>query len=969
MVYIYKDRPIQLRWEITKSNSREVEDFTRAKVWLFVLGNNKRFALNVHCHEGKLVADIPAKMLVEGTYSFEALWVKNWNRFGEHHHGHADFHVHDLFDPDTLPHHPHAHHHDFHHHHPNNPLYNVSDLNKSRIDNAFGITEYEEEDNTGSTETAVLKPKSCVASYGYDGLDAYQLAIVSGRFFGSEDEWFESLHGRDGNDFDGEIDYDAIHDKINIDIDKIKNTLLAITQNELNDALKDAKKYLEDAKKELEDAKKELEDARKLLESLDGDEGDKGLIESLAKLQLFADWYDTNAETITNLSLTIDAISDTITLQGHKIDTLNETVGDVKTILDASDASITDLASWIDAANNSVTELKQRIAAAEGTISTLGYYADKNGVVRKISEVLDAINAKIETVVTEAETNTNDVKQVRELLDAHVGVYETKVSQLESGKVSTSQFKQLVDKVSIVVSNDNTPNAAQIIAAINNDRSSVKLSADKVEIDGDTFIKFLEAYEGGIGQGEFKGDYFFSKYGVDSAGKDTTSYEEFNPDDPYGYTASFKPNWCVNLKTGDMWASGGKINFKTDGSGQIGGGDITIGEGGGIDMKLPYYNSGVKRTDITIGEVLKYGYHEDRIIIRSKGADGNDEWNFSTDGMRTLTQFNLADRFGAKNEGGIMGICVDFEPTSDAWLFLAYKNKKYTIYRTEDIVTFTPVYTADIVNTEDTNADNNAKLSFIFNIGGKIVSVLELGVKEDSIYNTHKNTVVSTDNGNTFSVAATDIDINIPLSGVNKSGNVIYVGDINYNQGWFTFDGVNFKTGPKYALSNWGDGHFTGTYTNFNSLVDKDGVIYITRVLRWYNSSESQWDERSWVYSSEDGGNTWVQAKLQGAKNSEDFGLVGNIHYVDGMLAAHTGLDSGTHWGVISINGSYWIPVKKNNFVNYHSLKLSFPTKTNGIIWQKGTEWMQIKKNYRYSLNEYIFSTIPSTFNILDICY
>lgn len=194
MIYVYKGRPIQIRWEILKSGSQVREDFTRAKMWLFLCSSHGRYAINVHAHEGYLLADVPADTLVEGTYTLEAMWVKNWNRYRPAAKPFKPFPVHDLCDSDTFAH---GAMHDFHVQDPNDGRYNMADMSRARIDYLFAVTDFLDEDNTGATDMAVIKCKSCAASYGYDGLDAYQLAVVSGRFFGSEDEWFKAHSGVD----------------------------------------------------------------------------------------------------------------------------------------------------------------------------------------------------------------------------------------------------------------------------------------------------------------------------------------------------------------------------------------------------------------------------------------------------------------------------------------------------------------------------------------------------------------------------------------------------------------------------------------------------------------------------------------------------------------------------------------------------------------------------------------------------
>jgi hypothetical protein len=63
------------------------------------------------------------------------------------------------------------------------------------MDYLFAITEYEDEaTNIGEGEVKV-RAKSSVATYGYDGLSAYEIAVMRGDFTGSEEEWIEDIMG------------------------------------------------------------------------------------------------------------------------------------------------------------------------------------------------------------------------------------------------------------------------------------------------------------------------------------------------------------------------------------------------------------------------------------------------------------------------------------------------------------------------------------------------------------------------------------------------------------------------------------------------------------------------------------------------------------------------------------------------------------------------------------------------------
>lgn len=65
-----------------------------------------------------------------------------------------------------------------------------------------------------------------------------------------------------------------------------------------------------------------------------------------------------------------------------------------------------------------------------------------------------------------------------------------------------------------------------------------------------------------VGSAVFNGDYMFSQLGINKDNNISSSYQYFcdkNSSDPYDLDNTFRPNWCVNLRTGEQWASAGGI--------------------------------------------------------------------------------------------------------------------------------------------------------------------------------------------------------------------------------------------------------------------------------------------------------------------------------------------------------------------------------------------------------------------------
>lgn len=149
-VYILEDRKIRVEWTILKGTSPVREDFRRALVKVFLIGNCEKYLLEATADRGTLMIDIP-EGLEPGLYSLEAIWVKNAGHPGRH----------------------------------------DRDLCRSMKQDLFAITEFEEEATNLPEGTVVLRAKSSTATYGYDGLSSYELAVLRGEWNGTEGEWLK----------------------------------------------------------------------------------------------------------------------------------------------------------------------------------------------------------------------------------------------------------------------------------------------------------------------------------------------------------------------------------------------------------------------------------------------------------------------------------------------------------------------------------------------------------------------------------------------------------------------------------------------------------------------------------------------------------------------------------------------------------------------------------------------------------
>lgn len=201
MIYILKDRIIRIEWTILKGTSHVREDFRRANVKVFLIGNTEKYYLEATAEDGILKFDIP-QGLEEGTYGIEAIWVKNEGHLG---------------------------------------MGNRS-ISRSKKERLFSITEFEEEATNLGDGEVVLKFTSSTATYGYDGLSSYELAVLRGEWTGTEGEWLK--HQRYVSVLDGRGDSETD----------------TMSQKSITEELEAHDKAIEANKKAIEENKKEFDE-------------------------------------------------------------------------------------------------------------------------------------------------------------------------------------------------------------------------------------------------------------------------------------------------------------------------------------------------------------------------------------------------------------------------------------------------------------------------------------------------------------------------------------------------------------------------------------------------------------------------------------------------------------------------------------------------------------------------------------
>lgn len=147
---------ILLDWNITKAGCNQTEDFTRARLKVWLISHNNKILLDTSIGEdGNVKAVLPSE-LDEGIYSLRAIWVVNQGTNA-------------------------------------NPIFNRGQISISERKDVFGVTFYREEATTLSGNTVTMHVKSSVGVYGKDGMSAYELAVFRGETELDEASWVANL--------------------------------------------------------------------------------------------------------------------------------------------------------------------------------------------------------------------------------------------------------------------------------------------------------------------------------------------------------------------------------------------------------------------------------------------------------------------------------------------------------------------------------------------------------------------------------------------------------------------------------------------------------------------------------------------------------------------------------------------------------------------------------------------------------
>lgn len=139
---------VKLAWSVYKGSCGVLEDFSRANVFLWVIGAGNKFLVPCTTEDGVIEAELPRTLPV-GVYGIRAIWEKD----------------------------------------------NCCKRALSEVQKVFAVTDVADAASPCVGDEMTIKVKSCTATFGYDGLDAYEMSVLHGKTVLSEEEWLDQLNG------------------------------------------------------------------------------------------------------------------------------------------------------------------------------------------------------------------------------------------------------------------------------------------------------------------------------------------------------------------------------------------------------------------------------------------------------------------------------------------------------------------------------------------------------------------------------------------------------------------------------------------------------------------------------------------------------------------------------------------------------------------------------------------------------
>ncbi|MBP5479744.1 MAG: hypothetical protein J6Y15_10340 [Bacteroidaceae bacterium] len=178
--------PIEVRITVYRGKTTVREDFNRAKLFVWLVSSHDMIPVSVTAENGTITFN-PPTTLDMGVYGIKAIWTKELGFNGK---------------PSIRV--------------PYGMEIHADKTSRADISSLFAIVS----DTAGTTDDGIIETSIEVATYGYDGLDAYEMAVLNGFTKLSKKEWLESrsltaVLQNEGNNTEASMSQAAITEALN----------------------------------------------------------------------------------------------------------------------------------------------------------------------------------------------------------------------------------------------------------------------------------------------------------------------------------------------------------------------------------------------------------------------------------------------------------------------------------------------------------------------------------------------------------------------------------------------------------------------------------------------------------------------------------------------------------------------------------------------------------------------------------
>lgn len=242
MNYIPTNLKINLEWTVMKGVGNEAEDFSRSSVALFLFSEQNRWTVPcVADYTGVVKAQLP-ETLAEGVYSLDLIWVKN-----------------------------------------DGSVKGSRCVQRTRKPCVFAVDAGTQSPAGYEGQPVTVEIRTVAAPYGYDGLSAYEIAVLRDATTLDEQEWSKGL-------FNDVLANELKRNQEEIaeaqeDISKAQGDIQTLYRGTQD--LPEIRKNISKAQEDIENGKKEVKSIRKTVESLAASGGSGGGGASVASAVYF----------------------------------------------------------------------------------------------------------------------------------------------------------------------------------------------------------------------------------------------------------------------------------------------------------------------------------------------------------------------------------------------------------------------------------------------------------------------------------------------------------------------------------------------------------------------------------------------------------------------------------------------------------------------------------------------------------